>query len=275
MTIAVKHPAKFSEPLLPVMARYADGASTILDPFAGTGRVGLIRQHLTVSPVEIAANEIEEAWAPQGHANGCDDVWIGDARDMHWWEASRFDAIVTSPAYGNRMADACDWAPGRRHSTYTSALRETIGDPSAVLQAGNAGAEQWGHSYREIHRAAWREAWRVLAPGGRLVLNIADHYRAGVTQGVPEWHVSALMAIGFVLLDWCDVETDRYGFGANAELRCPELVIVMAKSGFDGGPAWRWWPDIEATNRWIERPAGTLWAVEPEPVQLSLLGGAS
>lgn len=271
----VKHPAKFSPELLPVLARYVDGARTILDPFAGTGRVGLLRQHLGIIPL-IHANELEAEWAAEAGANGCDFVRIGDARDLDC-NPETFDAIVTSPAYGNRMADAANWAEGRRHSTYTSALRETTGDPNRSLSPGNAGAMQWGDSYRALHREAWAEAWRVLVPGGRLVVNVADHYRDGRLQGVPEWHTSALLGIGFVLLDWTEVDTPRYGFGANAELRAPELVIVFEKP--NPGVALGHAPSPPFVRRADESwepcepgPSGLdLWAVEPEPQQLKLL----
>jgi SAM-dependent methyltransferase len=270
------HPAKYSESLLPVMARYVDGARTILDPFAGTGRVGLLKQHLTVPPF-IWANELEEAWAREAKANGCDMVRIGDARTVGRLLIDDLeqpvDAIVVSPAYGNRMADACHWAEGRKHSTYTSALRDTVGDHTRSLTPGNAGAMQWGDAYRDLHRSAWAEAARVLVPGGRLVLNVADHFRAGQLQGVPAWHVSVLLALGFVLLEVAEVATPRFGFGANADKRAPELVIVLGKSPLEPCPPWRWWPDTEALSAYLGRRPGTLWAVEPEPSQLSLLGG--
>lgn len=268
--MAVHHPAKYSDELLPVMARYVDGAATILDPFAGTGRVGMLRQHLT-QPAVIIANELERAWAAEAVFNGCDRVIIGDAREVPFGCLNNVKAVVTSPAYGNRMADVCDWAPGRKHSTYTSALRETVGDQWADLQPGNAGAMQWGDDYRRLHR----EVWTKLAPpqgggmggwalhsGGRLVLNIADHYRNGITQGVPEWHVSVLLGLGFRLLDWVEVETPRYGFGANSELRCPELVIVMESPNV-GGYRVPWVNNPEPRDGWLR-------LVPPEPQQIGL-----
>lgn len=264
-----KHPAKFSGPLLDHLARYVDGTPfcdlAILDPFAGTGRVGQLHKWLTrwdesrgvYRGPSIAANEIEPEWAKQCRANGCNHVSVGDARSLPWGPGA-FDAVVTSPTYGNRMADSCEWAEGRKHSTYHSALgRKPSSGSSAVLQ--------WGDAYRRLHREVWAECWRVLVPGGRLVLNIADHYRDGQLQGVPEWHVSALLALGFVLLDYLDVDTQRYGFGANAEKRSPELVIVMAKPGT--GPRWAWDPETVT----LRNPSGRLWDVRPEPQQLSLI----
>lgn len=268
--MAIHHPAKFSDALIPVVARYVDGAETILDPFAGTGRVGMLRQHLTTQPRMIYGNEIEQAWADEA-AKVCDFVVQGDARELSEW-APDVDAIVTSPTYGNRMADACDWAVGRKDCTYTGELRKTVGDRWANLAPGNSGAMQWGDEYRTLHREAWAEAWKCLCPGGRLVLNIADHIRDGVAQGVPEWHVSCLLGVGFRLLDWVEVSTPRYGFGANADKRCPELVICLQKpaSEHEHVTPWTFWPDAAALNRWLDRPAGTLWAVQPEPQQLGL-----
>lgn len=250
-----KHPAKYSDPILPILARYVDGARTILDPFAGTGRIGHLRHRLSMQAT-ILANEMEPEWADQCTANGCDFARVGDARDLPWGSET-LDAVVTSPTYGNRMADSCDWAPGRKHSTYHGSLGRR---PSA----GSSAVMQWGDDYRELHRSAWREAWRVLIPGGRLVVNVADHYRDAQLQRVPEWHVSALLAIGFVLLDAVDVETQRYGFGANAELRAPEQVIVMEKPGGEYGvPAFTLQP--------VRGYAGPLADVTAEPVQLNLL----
>lgn len=263
---AVKHPAKFSHQLLPVLARYIDGADSVGDPFGGTGGVGRIRSFLTVNPdtAVICASDLEAEWIADGKANGCNLTAVGDARQFGALFGGRqFQAIVSSPTYSNRMADACDWAEGRRHSTYTSALRETTGDPTRDLTPGNAGAMQWGDAYRALHRDAWAEAWRVLIPGGRLVINVADHFRDSVLQGVPEWHVSALLAIGFELRDWVTVGTARYGFGANAEKRSPELVILLEKPGGDG-PAWVHNP-LPSLAR-----IGHLWDVAPEPMQLAI-----
>ena len=52
---------------------------------------------------EFYGYEIEPEWADQARANGlC--VTTGDCRQMHYPDAM-FDAICTSPTYGNRMAD--------------------------------------------------------------------------------------------------------------------------------------------------------------------------
>jgi hypothetical protein len=287
MTV-VKHPAKYPEAVLQAAARYIDivdgtalqdGVLRIIDPFAGTGRVGWLKRYIS-HPTRIIANEIEREWAAEGILNGCDQVIVGDARAIPFDVLNGADVAFFSVAYGNRLADAANWAPGRKHRTYTSALRETVGDPERWLQDGNAGAMQWGDErYCDLHRVVYGrlghtnglQGRHIIRPNGRLVLSIADHYRDGVLQGVPEWHVAALLAAGFRLLDWVEVETPRYGFGANADKRAPEMVILFDRPAPScPSPAWSFTP--------TDRRPGHLWDVMPEapqPVQLSLLAGGA
>ena len=56
-----RHPARYTDVLLPVMARMAAGATVILDPFGGTGKIFLL-QHWLPQAV-IHAVEIEAEWA--------------------------------------------------------------------------------------------------------------------------------------------------------------------------------------------------------------------
>jgi hypothetical protein len=89
----IKHPAKYSDVLLPVFDRYLpDDNHQILDPFAGTGKLKEIRPNCTLL-------EIEPEWA-----DSCGAI-VGDATAMPFNDAC-FDAICTSPTYGNRMADS-------------------------------------------------------------------------------------------------------------------------------------------------------------------------
>ena len=108
------HPAPFTDALLPILAELLpespvpseDGGSgpgtlRVLDPFAGTGKIARLRAWFPQA--EFYGYEIEPEWAEQARANGlC--VTTGDSRQMHYPDAM-FDAICTSPTYGNRMAD--------------------------------------------------------------------------------------------------------------------------------------------------------------------------
>lgn len=104
--------------------------------------------------------------------------------------------------------------------TYRIALGHDLTD-------GSAAGLQWGHEYRELHRAVWAEAHRVLKPRGLLMLNISDHIRNGAPQGVDIWHASALGELGFRLVEQRPIITKRSKNGANRDARalCEWLLI--------------------------------------------------
>ncbi len=150
-------------------------------PTLRTGRILQLRQwwpHL-----DIIGIEIEPEWAALSSG-----IRVGNALALDLPTAS-VDAVVTSPAYGNRMADHHNARDGSPRHTY----RHALGRP---LHPQNAGALQWGpgkagDAYRAFHARAWREARRVLRPGGLLILNLKNHIRVGCEQDVTFWHICA------------------------------------------------------------------------------------
>jgi len=227
----MRHPAKYSEALLPSLGAWAAGCRKILDPFGGTGKVGLLRDHGVPSEARIATVEIEPEWGA-APAPGVDTRVVGDATALPFATES-FDAIITSPCYGNRMADRYLPPSGSpwTYRTYACALGRRPSPRSA-------GGMQWGPDYRALHGQAWREAWRVLEPGGRLVLNISDHVRGGEVVPVTDWHVQTLEHLGFqVAHHGVSVTTPRMRHGRNRELRVAgESVIVFGKPAAVGAP---------------------------------------
>ena len=240
-----QHPAKFSAGIQKLLAAWLDEEAArrdlprplrVLDQFAGVGRIHRLpfeREHFTVG------GELEIPWALAGGS------LPADALRLPFADAA-FDAIATSPCYGNRMADtysgsgdrcrpcaelaapdpACEGcggtglAPSRRQ-TYTIAR----GEP---LREGSAAILQWGPAYRRFHAAAWIEAQRVIAPGGLLLVNISNHVRAGKIQPVAEWHLHALLRLGFLLIEARPIATARMRHGANHQLRADaELILAL------------------------------------------------
>lgn len=195
----VKHPAKFSASIMELLGDIVDPQWRILDPFAGTGRVHQLGE-LTVGV------EIEPEWAAM-HPR----TVVGDATALPFPAAS-FDAVVTSPCYGNRMADHHEAKDASQRNTY----RHVLGRP---LSPGSAAAMQWGSEYRALHLAAWSEARRVLRPGGRIVVNVSDHIRKGQRMPVTEWHLHALDTLGLRMDATYLVPTQRQRQGANGHLR--------------------------------------------------------
>ena len=209
----IKHPAKYSDVFLTVFDRYLpDDNHKILDPFAGTGKLKEIRPNCTLL-------EIEPEWA-----DSCGAI-VGDATAMPFNDAC-FDAICTSPTYGNRMADSFqDKQVEKRYkrNTYTHVLGRKLSD-------NNSGAMQWGDKYRQLHSKAWQECFRVLIKDGIFLLNISDHIRAGQVIAVTDWHITTLIEIGFIKREHIKVETRRQRFGQNGSLRVGyESIVVFYK----------------------------------------------
>jgi len=203
------HPAKYTDILLPIFVRMLRGHRRILDPFAGTGKIFLLKHWLP--DVQITAVEIEFEWASQSHSV------CGDALHLPFADNS-FDAICTSPAYGNRMADTL-LDKYTRH-TYTCALGHK-------LHTHNSGAMQWSNAYRQMHQRAWLECRRTLCTGGVLVLNCKNHIRSGAIQYVTEWHMDTLQQLGFTVIEHVKVPCPGMRYGQNYSQRVDQESVVL------------------------------------------------
>lgn len=211
----VSHPARYSTNLIPIFADILDGYDHVLDPFAGTGRIHEL-------PMHTVGVEIEPEWAAL-HP----DTVEGSALDLPW-EDAEFDAVCTSPTYGNRLADSHNASDPERRRSYTHDLGRKLSDD-------NSGAMQWGDEYREFHETAWAEAVRVLRPGGRFVLNIKDHIRGGVQQPVTAWHVAALVDLGMRYNAELSqgAPTGHLQQGSNSEARAGQELVLVFDKGVD------------------------------------------
>lgn len=208
-----KHPAKFTNVLIPVFARMLQGSLDILDPFAGTGKIFLLERW--IPDARIRAVEIEPAWASI-HPK----TIVGNALRLPF-RSGVFDAICTSPTYGNRMADTL--IDSYERITYTAKLGKQ-------LHPDNSGAMQWGETYRDFHRRAWKEVLRTLKPHGKFILNIKDHIRAGKVQEVTAWHIHTLTDLGLYVVERQDVQTPSMKHGQNSEARVAfESVILFSR----------------------------------------------
>ncbi|HVF12155.1 MAG TPA: methyltransferase domain-containing protein [Actinomycetota bacterium] len=217
----VSHPARYSDELFPFFAEALKKYQFVLDPFAGSGDIHKLQDIVPVITIglDIEPEYIESAIKEYPEAQ----TLLGDAHNLPW-EDAEFDAICTSPTYGNRLADSHNASDPESRRSYT----HDLGRP---LAENNSGKVHWGPEYRAFHEVAWEEAVRVLRPGGRFVLNIKDHIRNGERQPVSIWHIKCLERVGLVLADVIPVATRSLRVGANADARMTaELVVVMDKA---------------------------------------------
>lgn len=222
------HPAKFTESILERVRPIVEAEATLLgrpievfDCFAGTGKI----HQLASGQIRTVGVELEPEWAAY-HP----DTIVGDSTDLPDEWTGRFDVLVTSPAYANRMADryAGDPSGSRRH-TYRIDLGRPLSDNSGA-------ALQWGDAYRELHEKVYREVRRVLRPasastwGALAVVNVSDHIRQGERVPVVDWHEECLTVLGFSTIERIKVPTPRQRHGANGHLRVDheELLVLRA-----------------------------------------------
>lgn len=216
--LKIRHPAKYTDAFMETFAKLLKGKQKILDPFAGTGKIGLVKQFGFCG--EIYANEIEPEWINE-NLYDCDFITNQDAEFIDY-PPEYFDAICTSPTYGNRMADHHEAKDGTKRNTYTHCLGRKLAD-------GNTGKMQWGLEYMEKHERIYAHLSSLVKPEGIFVLNIKNHIRRGKEVDVKSFHCSALERCGFEKVEEIFVKTFGNGFGANSDKRTDGEYIICFK----------------------------------------------
>ncbi len=206
--------------MMPIFAERLIGRQRVLDPMAGTCKLTEIRSFGYEG--EIYCNEIEPEWAQLGEGKAI--ISEDDAANLHFAD-DFFDAICTSPTYGNRMADHHNAMDGSKRNTY----RHVLGRP---LTEANTGQMQWGDSYKENHIAIWLECRRVLKPEGIFILNISDHIRKGIVIPVSDWHKETVIGMGFELVEELKIATRRLRYGANHTKRIDHENVFVFRRPF-------------------------------------------
>lgn len=213
----ITHPAKFTDNLIPEIANMLSDINhgRILDPFAGTGKIALIKRYNFNGTVY--ANEIEPEWIANNEF-GCDVITMQDAEFLDYPECY-FDAICTSPTYGNRMADHHVAKDGSKRLTYTHCLGRQLNNE-------NTGKMQFGDDYINKHVKIYRHLFTLVKWGGYFILNIKNHIRKGEEIDVVGFHKKALSDVGFMEIQDLIVKTPCMGFGRNRNKRIYEEHII-------------------------------------------------
>lgn len=240
----VNHPAPFSEPIMDLLkGLIADWEGPILDPYAGIGRVHELGRDDTWGV------EIEEEWAAAHERTIWGDsselvlstVAVGGVMVRHPEGSAprrtgvvipRPNAVVTSPDYGNRMADQYLGTPKEqrlrdeegvmpRRRSYAISL-------GRKLSLDSASRYGFGEDYQRAHTKVFTAVTDVCHPGARLALNVSDHFAAYTRIYVTAWWVELIASLGWHVERMIPVGTRRFRDGANADLRVDAETVIVA-----------------------------------------------
>lgn len=201
----MNHPAIMGEHILSVCKQYLpDPPANILDPFAGIGTTAHLLPEYNVIGIEI-----EKEWADQHASTICGDSLLVIPT------LNSFDAILTSPTYGNRMADDFNASDSSKRITY----RHKLGHPLAEGTTSNLHFGKSLQKYEMLHRSIWEVCIKALNPNGIFILNIKDFIANKQIMNVSQWHVDCLIDLGMSLISSSQVESKGMRYGANRELR--------------------------------------------------------
>lgn len=214
----IRHPAKYTDSFIPIFYERLKETNNVLDPFAGTGKIGILKD--CGYKGKIYANEIELEWLSNNVFN-CDVLTYQDAEFLDY-PLEFFDAICTSPTYGNRMADHHNAKDGSKRNTYTHCLGKQ-------LQEGNTGKMQWGKEYCDKHERIYKHLSKLVKQNGLFVINIKNHIRKGVEIDVTKFHKELIESVGFELLHQDYISTPSLKYGANADKRLDGEYILTFK----------------------------------------------
>lgn len=212
------HPAKFSDEIIEdiafTLSKYKFPThGVILDPFAGTGKISRLRNNLNFPFTgQIICNDIDD-W---GNAHSVEFYHV-DSEILTL--SNKVGAIITSPTYGNRMADHFEPKDDSKRYTYRLGLGKD-------LNPENTGRMHFGDKYKEKHKRIYKNVSSLLAPAGLFIVNVSDFIR-NKTEIVPvnDFHHQALVELGYDLLNVSYVKTRRMRNGRNGQSRVDHEVV--------------------------------------------------
>lgn len=228
-----KHPARYHPSFVEVFAEViTDHAShlprwqdILLDPMAGTGeRLKKLADLLGVGPLGFDIHSHD--WADTKNF-----VYQGNACALELRD-STVQYIVVSPTYGNGMNDNFRPREMSSRNAYLPRLVKAFGHDVEVPEDSSINHLFDSDEYRDIHRRAWAEAWRVLEPGGLFVLNTkncGDRRRGQKVASYPvtAWHRGILMELGFVELEHRLIPVRGHGHSETAQ-RASDFESIVA-----------------------------------------------
>lgn len=212
----IKHPAVMGPHILEACKSFLPFVGCrILDPFAGLGTTAKLLPEYNVVGVEI-----EKEWADQ-----CENTICGDSLIVVP-KLEKFDAILTSPTYGNRMADDFEASDKSKRITY----RHKLGRKLSEGTTSNLHYGKKNKKYEDLHAKIWKVCVDALKDNGVFILNCKDFISSGTVIEVTQWHIDILGTYGLSMVECIRVPSKGMRFGSNSQQRIDyENVICFQK----------------------------------------------
>lgn len=203
-----KHNGKANLNLITALLQYAPAGQLVVDIMGGTGSLLIATDH----QYPVITGELEAHWAALSEVNrqsiGGRRLFAASTPALCCqWDAARLPlasgsvpAIITSPPYWDMLSDwhiKSQGLQGNVHELYGPAYGT---DPRNL---GNV------HIYEDYLRAmavVYREASRVLGPGGILVLILKDRIHKSRRVPIVKDTIALVQALGFFLVEQIDRE---------------------------------------------------------------------
>jgi hypothetical protein len=191
-----------------IVDRYSDPDDLVIDPMGGAGSILVA----LLTDRRVITGDVETQWAQllrdnaQCLARQSLFPFFAPGLACQWDAANlpllsgRVDLIITSPPYFDTFSD---WDIKSQNLVDDDQMNEHgIAYGLHPRQIANV------HVYENYLRAmlpVYRECWRILVPGGKLVLIIKDVIRGGRTLPIVDDNLSVALAAGFRLVERYDV----------------------------------------------------------------------
>ena len=137
----------------------------------------------------------------------------------------KFDAVLTSPTYGNRMADDFEASDISKRITY----RHKLGRKLSKGTTSNLHYGRKNKKYEDFHTKIWKVCVDVLKDDGVFILNCKDFISSGTVMEVTQWHVDILESYGLSVVEYTRVPSRGMRFGSNSQQRIDYENVVCLK----------------------------------------------
>lgn len=185
-----------------IAEKYLEPGRLVVDPMGGTGSL----YFLATDGYSVACGDVEPWLMPILKANSklVVEKWLfARPASAFQWDAAKLPfatgsvpAIISSPPYWDMLSDWHITSKGMQRG-YFGPFGQAYGDDRGRAVKRNIGNIHIYEDYLRAMRGVYREAWRVLEPGGVLALILKDRVHKARRVPIVRDTLALCLACGF------------------------------------------------------------------------------